>query len=70
MGLKFLPKRLKGARKEAGYSKRGLAKVIGVDVTTIRAWEQGLRAPNNEQSLKIAEVLHHPIWHFFGFDDG
>lgn len=50
--------RLITLRKEKGWSKRDLAKVLNVSHSTINRWENGTRTPPIELLPKLAEILH------------
>ena len=42
---RFSPDLLRGARRAAGYSQAELARLVGVSLVTMKAWESGQRAP-------------------------
>jgi transcriptional regulator with XRE-family HTH domain len=44
-------------RKSNSLTQRQLADKVGVNVNSVRAWENGLNNPTEEHLKKIAEVL-------------
>ncbi len=48
---------IKSYRKEHGLSQRKLAKIWGVDQTTIRDWENGKHKPGKKIFERVTEVL-------------
>jgi len=48
---------LKSLRLEAGLTQMKLAAKVGVSITTIRNWENGVSNPNEENMDKLKEVL-------------
>ncbi|MDD5924970.1 helix-turn-helix domain-containing protein [Ellagibacter isourolithinifaciens] len=52
---------VKRLRKAAGMTQGQLAKKSGASVFTVRAYEQGKRAPNEEQRAVIAKALGVPV---------
>lgn len=51
---------LKKGRLRKRYSQSQLAKKMGVDKTTISAWERDVRFPKENHLLHIAELLDLP----------
>ena len=49
--------RLKNLRKTKGLKREGLAKIIGVSVSTIRDWEQGIHSIRPETLKRLAEIF-------------
>ena len=49
--------RLKAFRKENGLNQETLAKKLGVNVASVRAWEQGRSNPREAARKKIEKVL-------------
>lgn len=50
-------KELKQIRKDLGLTQMELACLVGVSVVSIRMWEGGASAPNEENKQKLDEVL-------------
>ena len=48
-----LPERLKAYRKGLGLSQEKLAKLLGVDESTLAHWEAGRRRPKEESMVLI-----------------
>lgn len=48
---------IKQWRKENNVTQPQLAINIGVSVNALRAWEQGLSVPNEENALKLEKVM-------------
>ena len=44
-------------RKEKKLTQSALAKAVGVSITTIRLWEEGVTTPNNENYIKLCAAL-------------
>ncbi len=49
--------RLKNLRKARGLKREGLAKIIGVSVSAIRDWEQGIHGIRPETLKHLAEIF-------------
>ena len=49
--------KIKSYRKGHGLSQRKLAKLLSVDQTTIRDWENGKHKPSKELLKRISEIL-------------
>ncbi len=60
---RFSPDALRDARQAAGYSQAELARLVGVQLVTLKAWESGRRAPKPATQRRVADVLG------LGFDD-
>lgn len=52
-----LGRRLKEARKEAGFTIAALARELAVDPRTVAGWQAGRSTPTVERLLEIAHVL-------------
>ena len=52
-----LGKRLQGFRLENGWSKRAVAKKLGVSIPSIMRWEDGTSEPNDYNRYKIERLL-------------
>lgn len=48
---------LKRERERKGLSLRDLAKMIGVDRSTISYWEHGIKTPRDRNKLKLVRVF-------------
>jgi len=48
------------ARKKSGLSQAEFAKLIGISVRTLQAWEQGKRTPSGAAQTLIRMVNAHP----------
>lgn len=49
--------RLKNLRKTSGLKREGLAKIIGVSVSAVRDWEQGIHSIRPETLKHLAEIF-------------
>jgi len=56
-----LGKRLQGFRLENGWSKRAVAKKLGVSIPSIMRWEEGISEPNDYNRYKIERLLVGPV---------
>ena len=56
-GVDELGKRLQGFRLENGWSKRAIAKRLGVSIPSIMRWESGDAEPNDYNRFKIEQLL-------------
>lgn len=54
---KNLAKNICALRKSKGFSQKKLAEIIGVGMTTIGNYENGLREPNVERLIKLADIF-------------
>ena len=61
--------RLISLRKEKGWSKRDLAKVLDVSHSTINRWESGLQTPNMIYIYKIATLFDVTSDYLIGLQD-
>lgn len=61
--------RLITLRKEKGWSKRDLAKVLNVSHSTINRWENGLQTPNMIYIYKIATLFDVTSDYLIGLQD-
>lgn len=50
------PKKVVAIRKKLGASQTVFAKLLGVSVKTVRAWEQGLNLPNDMACRFMDEI--------------
>ncbi|MDW7549823.1 helix-turn-helix domain-containing protein [Pseudoalteromonas peptidolytica] len=68
-----IPKRLKEARKKAGYSQKALGVRIGMDESSasgrMNHYEKGRHTPDLSTLKRIADELGVPINYFFCEDD-
>jgi len=64
----FNPRRLKLVRERKGLSKSELAKLIGVDLRTIVAYESGEFTPSLETLHRLERALGFPVSFFDGED--
>lgn len=63
-------RRIASARIELGLSQEEFAERIGVNMYTLRAWEQGRHAPKYDALMKIAEKTSKPLeWLIVGSAD-
>jgi transcriptional regulator with XRE-family HTH domain len=53
--------RLTGAREEAGLSQAELARRLGVNVKTLRAWEDDLSGPRANRLSFLCGILNVPL---------
>ncbi len=51
-------KRLRRARRETGLTDDQLAEELGVEVSTLRAWELEVETPSDEQLQRLAELVN------------
>lgn len=63
-------KRLKILRNNTKLSQKQLADALGVPHGTYRNWEQGLRTPDTETVMKLAEYFNVSTDYIFGRDTG
>jgi putative transcriptional regulator len=55
------PQRIRKIRQELALSQAVFGELLNVSASTVRAWEQGQRAPDGP-SLRLLEVAeHHPL---------
>ena len=50
-------KKLKKVREDSGYTVRSLAKKIGVNMSSISYWENGIKNPKESNRLKLQNEL-------------
>jgi len=55
--MRELGERLRGFRLRNGWSKRTVAKRLGVSTPSIMRWEQGAAEPNDYNRYKIERLL-------------
>ena len=55
--MRELGERLRGFRLEKGWSKRTVARRLGVSTPSIMRWEQGIAEPNDYNRYKIEQLL-------------
>lgn len=65
----LLMEKLKELRKAAGLTQAALADVSGVEVASIRCYEQGRRFPTFQQIARIAAALGVTVLAFVDCDD-
>lgn len=53
-------KKLKQVRIDKGYTVRSLAKRIGVNMSSISYWENGVKNPRENNRIKLEEALEVP----------
>lgn len=58
--MRELGERLRGFRLENGWSKRTVAKRLGVSTPSIIRWEEGIAEPNDYNRYKIERFLSKP----------
>ena len=66
----FSPSRLVIARMRKGLSQEDLAKIVGIDKSTINKYEQKTRRPDTTVIMQIADALGFPFTFFFQEDLG
>lgn len=59
-GLSELAKSVKRTRETLGMSQEGFANALGVSASTLRKWEQGLRAPTGAARVLLTMVELNP----------
>jgi len=62
------PSRLELARRRRGLSKTRVAKLVGVELRSISAFEKGEFSPSSETLEELARHLRFPVDFFFGPD--
>ena len=55
--MRKLGERLRGFRLENGWSKRSVARRLGVSTPSIIRWEDGVAEPNDYNRYKIERLL-------------
>jgi Zn-dependent peptidase ImmA (M78 family)/DNA-binding XRE family transcriptional regulator len=55
--MEFTPSRLGLARRRRGLSQRDLAKLLSCDDRTVRKWENGDRAPEDDNLAELSRLL-------------
>lgn len=50
--------RLKALRKESGKSQEGLARELGISRSCLANYENGIRLPDTDMLMRIADVFH------------
>lgn len=55
--MRELGERLRGFRLENGWSKRTVARRLGVSTPSVMRWEQGSTEPNDYNRYKIERLL-------------
>ena len=61
--------RVKTLREEAKLTQEGLAHELGVTKNTVSVWERGLREPDNERMIDIAQYFDVPFTYLCGATD-
>ncbi len=64
----FNPSRLTLARKRRGITMTRLAKVVGVDLRSVSAYEKGEFEPGDDKLKQLAKALNFPLSFFLGDD--
>ncbi len=49
---------LKNAREAKGLSQMALAKILGVDQSTVCLWERGKTFPRPDVAIRLANILN------------
>ena len=55
---KELGKKIKKARKHAGFSLKSLGKKIGYSYSLISEWENGKKIPNSLTLIRLKKILN------------
>jgi len=55
-------KMLKEARKSYFKTQKQFAKIVNVPLGTYKSWEAGITYPNNENMIKLGEILEPEIY--------
>jgi len=55
--MRELGERLRGYRLERGWSKRAVARLLGVSTPSIMRWEEGSAEPNDYNRHKIERLI-------------
>lgn len=58
-------KKLKKIREESGHTVRSLAKDIGVNMSSISYWENGVKSPRQRNKIKLQTALGVPYIKLF-----
>ncbi|WP_147200845.1 helix-turn-helix transcriptional regulator [Pantoea sp. CCBC3-3-1] len=70
----MVPKRLKAARLEKGFTQEKLGQLVGIDESTARSrisqYESGTYRPDFDTACRMAKVLDVPECYLFVLDDG
>ena len=61
----FVPKEVKNVRAALGISQPVFSQFLGVDVKTVRSWEQGQRAPSG-MACRFLEEIEADLEHWRG----
>ena len=61
--------KIRRARKEAGFTQKGLAEILGCGQLQITRWETGKTTPHPNTLAKIAEATGKPINWFTTSDE-
>lgn len=64
-----LGKRIKQARKRAGFTQEKMAEAIGVSRTAVTKWEAGESEPTLEKLVKISALLKVSADYLLGIED-
>jgi transcriptional regulator with XRE-family HTH domain len=62
--------RIRRARHAAGLTQVQLAARIGVPQPVLSAWEVGLRAPRDDNRIRVAAALGIPAAQLFAYEAG
>lgn len=68
LGRLVNPKRITLARERRGYSKTDRARLLGVDIKTLLAYESGASSPTPAAVERISQLLSFPAEFFYGDD--
>ena len=69
MGKKELGERIRVARKSRNMTQAVLAEVVGVKLSTIGMWENGLREPNLDTIEALADIFNVPMNYLINGED-
>ena len=58
--IEFKPSQIKNIRGRAGMSASVFAKVIGVSIGTVQAWERGFRHPSGASARLLQIITQNP----------
>ena len=56
---------LAAARVNAEMNQEKVAKMMGVDRSTIRRWEKGEKVPNYDETLELSRIYKLPLDNIF-----
>jgi transcriptional regulator with XRE-family HTH domain len=64
--MRAIHARIAELRRAKGLSQQGLAKLLGIDETSISHWENGLSAPKGRRLPAVAAALDVTLDELFG----